>query len=255
MLLVLPRVLRGNPIPKLTGILMFPLMLLGPALSCLLLTRLLEGRPGLSALWKRMTRVKVSLKWWLLSVGIAPAGILLVLFLLRKFTTLSLPSHVFYEGFGFGILAGWLEEIGWSGFAWPRMRETPHPFLSAIALGGLWCIWHLPVVDYLGSASPHGSWLMAYFLAFTAVMAAIRVLICWVYSQTGSVLLAQAFHASSTGFLVVLSPAPVTPGHEVLWYLGYALILWILVILLRLTLGEKSWKIANSGLVVLPRAE
>jgi hypothetical protein len=59
---------------------------------------------------------------------------------------------------------------------------------------------------------------------------AIRVIIVRVYSNTKSVLLAQLLHASSTGFLVILSPASVSPAQEALWYAVYAAVLWIAVI-------------------------
>jgi hypothetical protein len=96
-------------------------------------------------------------------------------------------------------------------------------------LGLLWSTWHLPVVDFLGAATPHGRSWLSFFLAFTAVMTAIRVLICWVYANTQSVLSAQLLHISSTSSLVVLSPPRVNPAQEVTWYLLYALTLWLVV--------------------------
>ena len=55
------------------------------------------------------------------------------------------------------------------------------------------------------------------------------MLIAWAYGHTGSLLVAQLLHASSTGFLVLFSPLTVTPGQEALWYAGYALALWAAV--------------------------
>jgi hypothetical protein len=57
----------------------------------------------------------------------------------------------------------------------------------------------------------------------------MRVLIGWVYANTGSVLHAQIMHASSTGFLATLSPSHVTAGQEAFWYAVYAGVLWIAV--------------------------
>jgi len=93
----------------------------------------------------------------------------------------------------------------------------------------LWSTWHLPVVDFLGVATPHGRSWLSFFLAFTAAMTAIRVLICWVYANTRSVLSAQLLHISSTSSLVVLSPPRVNPAQEVTWCLLYALTLWLVV--------------------------
>jgi hypothetical protein len=44
--------------------------------------------------------------------------------------------------------------------------------------------------------------LPAFFAAFIAAMAAMRVLITWFYERTQSIALAQLIHISSTGSLV-----------------------------------------------------
>jgi hypothetical protein len=94
-------------------------------------------------------------------------------------------------------------------------------------LGLLWGLWHFPVADSLGAASPHGSYFPEFFAAFVAMLVALRVLIAWVYTNTGSLRMAQLLHACSTGFLVLLSPPAVSPGQEALWYVGYAGVLWL----------------------------
>lgn len=60
----------------------------------------------------------------------------------------------------------------------------------------------------------HGSSWLEFFAAFVAVLAAIRVLIAWTYTRTGSLRMAQLLHASSTGFLVILSAPRVTPPRR-----------------------------------------
>ncbi len=70
-------------------------------------------------------------------------------------------------------------------------------------------------------------------------MTAIRVLIAWVYSNTKSVLLAQLFHAFSTGSLVVFGPPRVTAAQESLWYAVYAAALWLVVALIATTFGKR----------------
>jgi len=92
----------------------------------------------------------------------------------------------------------------------------------------VWSLWHLPAINFLGAAAPHGSYWFAFFLAFGLVMTAMRVLICWQYIHTKSVLLAQLMHISSTGTLVVFSP-PVAPAEEIMWYALYGCVLWVAV--------------------------
>jgi lipid-A-disaccharide synthase-like uncharacterized protein len=113
-----------------------------------------------------------------------------------------------------------------------------------VVLGALWGLWHAPVVDSLGAASPHRQLLFEFFGAFIAVLLAMRFLIAWVYESTGSVLLSQLMHASSTGSLVMLSPGRVSPGQEALWYAVYPAALWLAVLLVVLRLGLRSRRTA-----------
>jgi membrane protease YdiL (CAAX protease family) len=162
-------------------------------------------------------------------VAIPPVLVVGVLLILRTGVSPVFAPNRFWPGFAFGCAAGFLEEIGWTGFAFPAMRATQSAFRAAVMLGLLWSAWHIPVIDFLGSATPHGAYLPAFFLAFTAAMTAMRVLICWVYSRTGSILLAQLMHASSTGALATFGPAGIKPGQEALWYAVYALVLWAIL--------------------------
>ena len=118
------------------------------------------------------------------------------------------------------------------------MRLKRSALSAGLWLGVLWGLWHAPVVDYLGAAAPHGAYWLPFFLAFIAILTAMRVLIVWVYSNTNSVLLAQLMHASSTGFLVILGPAHVSPAQEVLWYAVYAVVLWMVVALVIARYGK-----------------
>jgi uncharacterized protein len=233
-----PHLLRGEAIPRFAGLMMFPAMLLGPSAAGILLTRFVDGTNGLRDLFSRMWRLRVSPRWYA-ALLIPPVLVLTVLYLMKTFVSPVFTPNRFFIGISFGVVAGFFEEIGWMGYAFPKMRRADNALAPAILLGLLWGAWHIPVIDYLGTSTPHGAYWFPFFLAFTAAMTAMRVLIAWIYSNTKSVLLAQLLHASSTGSLVIFSPPGVTAAQESLWYAVYAAVLWLVVAAIAATFGKR----------------
>jgi membrane protease YdiL (CAAX protease family) len=229
--LVASKLIHREPIPTFYGILMFPLLLLGPFLSGIILTLITGGIKGIRSLLSKLNPGKIPEPWYLV-LFIPPAFILFVLFLLSIVVSKEYHPNVFPIGFLFGILAGFMEETGWMGFAFPNMSKKRSPFANSIILGLIWSIWHLPAINFLGTAIPHGAWWFSYFLSFAMVMTAMRVIIVWIYRKTESLLLCQLMHISSTGFLVTLSPSPMSIQHEPAWYFAYSILLWAIVILI-----------------------
>jgi membrane protease YdiL (CAAX protease family) len=232
-----PHLIRHQPLPQMTGILMFPIMLLGPSLAGIVLTRIVDGKNGLRVLFSQMFRARVAPRWYT-ALLLPPALVLTVLLFLEKFvSSVYAPNH-FFMGILFGIPAGFLEEIGWMGYAYPKMRTENNGLAPSILLGLLWTLWHLPVINYLGTATPHGAYWLPFFLAFSLAMTAMRVLIAWIYTNTRSMLLAQLMHVSSTGSLVIFSATRVTAAQEAMWYALYGTVLWIAVGIVVKTFGK-----------------
>ena len=233
-----PHLLRGEAIPKFAGLMMFPAMLLGPSGVGILLTWFIDGGIGLRDLFSRMRHVRVSSRWFA-PLLIPPILVLTVLFIMKTFVSPVFAPNRFLIGISFGFVAGFFEEIGWMGYAFPTMRRADNALASAILLGLLWGAWHIPVIDYLGTSTPHAAYWFPFFLAFTAALTAMRVLIAWIYSNAKSVLLAQLLHASSTGSLVIFSPPGVTAAQESLWYAVYAAALWLVVAIVAMVYGKR----------------
>jgi membrane protease YdiL (CAAX protease family) len=228
---------REHQISNLTGVLMFPAMLLGPPISGIILTYAVDGKAGLTNLLQRICRLRFAASWHA-ALLIPPVLVLAVLLLLKKVVSPAFTPNHFYLGILFGVPAGIFEEIGWMGFVFPKLKARLNSLSAAIILGILWGLWHLPVIDYLGAATPHGHYWLHFLVAFTLVLTAMRVLIAWLYVNTGSVLLAQLMHVSSTGALVIFSPR-VSPGQEAMWYSLYGCLLWVFVTIVLTIYGRQ----------------
>jgi len=238
LLVVAPALVKGRAVSKTSGLLMFPAMLLGPLVAGVVLTRVVDGPGGLRRLAAQATRMRVPLRWYL-PLLLPPGLVLAVLFLLKSLFAPSFAPNTFLIGMAFGVPAGLLEEIGWTGYALPKMSEELGAMRAGVLLGILWGLWHLPVIDFLGTATPHGRYLGAFLLAFLAAMTAMRVLISWIFANSGSLLLAQAMHIVSTASLVVFGPSRVSAAQEAAWYGVYGAALWIVVAVVLAAYGKR----------------
>jgi membrane protease YdiL (CAAX protease family) len=178
------------------------LVLLGVPASLIaaILTTLLTGeREDLRQLFHRTLQWRFATRLYLASV-LTP---LLVTFvsaitafwmsgaeILENWFSPSMPlSFIIF----FLIYIGLGEEIGWRGFALPRLQESLGSLGGSVATGVLWALWHLPLFFVLGS-SQYGDSLILY----------IYLLTCWtipmaifVGNARGSVIPAILFHGSA----------------------------------------------------------
>lgn len=231
-----PRFLRGEAMQGTDWMVIALLMLAGPSLAGIALTYLVDGRPGLQDLFARMRRWRVAGRWYA-ALLIFPALIVAVLLALFALASPDFAPVFFLPGILVGLLAGFFEEIGWTGFAFPRMRMKRSALQASIYLGLIHALWHL-LADYLGASGARGIYWLPHFVMFFGFVAALRVVIAWVYTNTESVLLAQLMHASSTGFLAILVPLSLSPANDTLFYGIYGATLWVAVAVVAATYGK-----------------
>ena len=83
------------------------------------------------------------------------------------------------------------EEIGWRGFALPRLMTKMKPLTASAAIGVVWTFWHVPMLTLQG-VSP------LLYCAFVPFMVGGSVLFTWIYRHTrGSLLLAVLTHVGA----------------------------------------------------------
>jgi len=192
----------------------------------------------------RLLRWRLRPSWYAVLL-IPPVLVLGVLLILQLCVSKAFAPNLFPVGVVFGIPAGYLEEIGWTGFAFDELRKRRTPFAAAIVLGMFWAAWHLPVIDFLGAAHPHGHYWLAFFIAFGVAMTAVRVLMSWLYLNTDSIAAVQMLHMSSTGALVVFGAPPgIGAAREAIWYGLYAIVLWVVVAAIVRAHGARLYRTA-----------
>lgn len=241
------RLVQGRQLQSVDALILFPIMVVGVGMAGIVFTRIVDGKQALQAFFSRLSRWKVG--WWYTVLLLPPCLIILILSILHTVISSAFALKFFPLGITFGLVAGFFEELGWTGYVYPRLHQRYTAVTASILLGILWGIWHAPVVDYLGAATPHGAYWLPFFLSFIALITALRVLLVWVYTNTKSILLVQLLHASNTGFLVVLSPARLTPEQETFWYALYAMVLWGVVAFVVNRTSKQLTKKSNKSFI------
>ena len=185
---------------------------MGPMLAAILVSAWLGGVPALVTLGKRCLRGGV---WLVIAVAIPAAAFLLALAVVAMLSgqapnwsnlgrnpelpelsaSLSVLATVLCYGFG--------EEVGWRGFALPRLQAKHSALHSSWLLSLAWAGWHLPLFCFAAGLSRLGlggaaGWLMSLALG--------SVLLTWLFNSSGGAISAAALlHAA----LDVFTSAPV----------------------------------------------
>ena len=213
--------------PLDTG-LIFVSMLLGPCVSGLMLTALLEGRLGLRRVGASLRNWQAGIRWYALALLTMPLLLCATLWLLGVFVDAAFLPRFQWQLFAVGLVAGTFEEVGWTGFATPRLLVRHRPFIAGLLLGLLWALWHA-LVDFRQNFHAMGvAWLLEFVVFYVASLTAYRLLMMRLYVNTRSLLLAVLMHASYTGWLFVLYPS-TSFEQGLLWQAVLALGLWLVV--------------------------
>jgi membrane protease YdiL (CAAX protease family) len=225
-------------------------ILAGPTLSAFIMTATTEGREGVRRLLGRLVLWRVGFRWYLFAL----IGVPLIMLLGTMVYSMSLPNLGALGGPSYllsylasfalvTVLGGpLLEEIGWRGFALPRMERLQGPLLASVILGVMWALWHLPEFLVPSWAASSGGGGIVGIAMFTLTAITFTIVISWVFNNTrASVLLAILVHSSIDTFTIPL--AAIFPA----WAIASALPLMIgfgvvAVALMVLTRGRLDYQ-------------
>jgi membrane protease YdiL (CAAX protease family) len=226
-------------------------MLAGPSLAGLLMTALVSGRPGLREGVSRLLTWRIAGTWYAVASLTAPVVMTMTLlalsfassdFLPGIFTTDDRPTLLLVS-LAVGLSAGIFEELGWTGFAIPRLRQRHGVLATGLIVGVVWSAWHLfPNVWSAGAAAGELG-MPAYFAGtaagvFVGYLTAFRVLMVWCYDHTQSLFVAMLMHVSLTASLLILNPLGISGARLQVFSFAFAAALWIAVVVLALRSGR-----------------
>lgn len=225
------------------------LLLLGtfaPALVALVITARQRGKRATRSLLQRTWQWQGRARWYALAV-LYMAAIKLCVAVVYRLEFGGWPH--FGEWRPVIILAATVistpfqagEEIGWRGYALPRLAGRMGFAWASVVLGIIWACWHLPLF-FLAGADKFGQSFPLW--AFEVV--AFSVAITWLYVHTdGSLLLTMLMHSALNQSLGIVPSA--VPGANNPFSLHASPVMWLTTILL--------WLPATYFLLRMPRVE
>lgn len=232
---------------------LFPIMLvfivLGPSVSGVLLTGAVAGRCGLRDFASRLFRWRVAPRWYAAALLTAPLYFVVSTIGLSAlsgarahlpgiFTTDNVVPFVL-RGVAVALVAGIVEELGWTGFAIPTLRRRFGALTTALVVGFMWGAWH--VLPKLTGSVAHD--LVAHVpldLASAIVgLTGYRVLMVWVYERTQSLLVGILMHMALTASTFIFQPI-VTGATLVPVIVVSTVAPWVIVAVIALVKLAKS---------------
>ncbi|MAT99809.1 MAG: CPBP family intramembrane metalloprotease [Anaerolineaceae bacterium] len=180
------------PVPLLV------LMGYGPTLAALLVTGWTKGKSGIRALLRKLLVWRVGMLWAVVGI-LGMAGLFFLAYQLSNWLGYPVPAApeipmspivavpvLFIVSL---LING--EEIGWRGFALPRLQARFNALTASLILGVIWAGFHLPLFWTIGSTQA-GQPIFGFLISIVAS----SIIVTWLYNNTDSLLLVILFHAS-----------------------------------------------------------
>jgi membrane protease YdiL (CAAX protease family) len=194
-----------------------PVFLIGvfaPGLVAVALTAMRDGRAALLGLLARMGRWQAHGRLYAFALGYMMLTKLAAALIVRVatgawpvFGNTPWPLLLLAGAATFWGQAG--EELGWRGYALPRLARVMGLPAASVLLGMVWAVWHLPLFFIVGTGSEGQS-----FPLYLLHVVAVSVAMAWLYWRAaGSLLLVMLMHASVNNSTSIV-PAAVTGAAD-----------------------------------------
>jgi len=176
---------------------------LGPALAAVIVTGITEGKEKVKGLLKRLVQWRVNIVWWLvgffgwwclvslntLAYGLSSLQNVAFAFLI-SLVNIPVIIAVLQLPFLFGMIG---EELGWRGYAMPKLLEKYNPIVASIILSMPWIFWHAPLAVFEGWRGHMP--ILEFALSYILLVIPLTVIFTFFYQKVnGSVLLVIVFH-------------------------------------------------------------
>lgn len=201
----LPLVIFGDRIPGSLGFVLVVLGSLMPSTMAVILVARLHGRAEVLRLLHRLLMGRVGIFWYAAILALTA----LMVFAVWVSTLFGAPAPVVVTTIPgalvtllFSIFPGSAvgEELGWRGFALPRLQGRRSALAASIIVGFVWGAYHFPLFLLGTPFRP-----LALFLPFAVSCAIMSIFYTWMYNGTGgSLLIAVLLHAITNLALTVV---------------------------------------------------
>lgn len=219
----------------------------GPSIAALILAVAI-GRGELQRLLEGFSPQRVSLQWALVAL-VVPLGMIAIAIAVSvgafgaavPVITIGVLGMLVVEFVRILFLGGPLEEeLGWRGFALPRLQEQRSAFSSSVILGAIWGAWHVPLYFVAGTGQQETAASAGPAFAITAFVVwtiGLSILFTWLFNETrGSLIVVILFHAAVN--LGAFVPAAV--GSTGAASFLYALVTWVVALIVAARFGHEN---------------
>jgi CAAX protease family protein len=220
-----------------------------PALVAMALMARAGGRAALAPLVDRVLTAPAGARWYLFAITYMAAVKLAVALVSRlgfgawpRFG--ATPWYVMVAALAISVWFQVGEELGWRGYALPRLTARLGLRRASLVLGAIWALWHLPLFLLPGTSTSGQS-----FPVFLLQVTALSVPVAWLYWKSGgSLLVVMLMHAALNNTSDIVPS--VTPGAANPLSFGASRVAWLTVGLLWI--GAACFLVRMRGVRTVP---